>query len=299
MSDNTDDTGDDGSLWSNLKNKVAYKIHNAATDPNANKFAIERAKKKKEEEEKKKDLKTENNTDTTDDTNSDPNSFSAKRIVKKVGNQTLDILKKLIIPFVALMLAMIVSNEMIVYSVPIRIIFFIFTFLVCFFAQPLCILLGIFYIFKGGYSYYVNNMTDRPKQEIMPTIYALLPITTYQPTSSLGSFLLYPFTYPKTVEGEIQLPKTMKTYWNDLEASFKDLDKVKNLPLFVDELKQIQKDLSELHNKKGQLMTFGGKENSLSTVNKSAEPVNGPQPVNKPVNGPQPVNSEQSTTLQK
>jgi hypothetical protein len=90
-------------------------------------------------------------------------------------------------------------------------------------------------------------MTDRPKQEIMPTIYALLPITTYKPQSSLSAFFLYPFTYPKTDEATIQLPKTMKSYWDDLEKSFKNIDKVKNLPIFAEELKQIQKDLSELH----------------------------------------------------
>ena len=285
--DTTDDTGDTGddSLWSNLKNKVAYKMHTAATDPNANKFAAERAKKRKEEQEKKKNLTTDPNPNTTDDTNEDPNQFSARRLAKKVGNQTLDILKKAFFPFIAIMLAMIVANEAIVYSVPIRIIFFIFTFLVCFYVKPLCILLGIFYILKGGYSYYVNNMTDRPKQEIMPTIYALLPITTYKPMSSLGAFFLYPFTYPKTDEATIQLPETMRTYWDDLEGSFKDLDKVKNLPIFIDELKQIQKDLSELHNPKGKLMTFGGQEEVPPTTNTN-KAANGQQ-VNKAANGQQ------------
>ena len=208
MSDNTDtniDNTDDTSLLSNLKNKLTYKLHNVAYDPNANKFAAERAKKQKEEEEKKKQENADNKT--TDD--EDPNKFSFKRVLKKTGNKTLDIIKKAIIPFVALMLAMIVTNELIVYSVPIRIIFFIFTFFICLF-PPAALILGFFYLLKGGYSYYVNHMTDRPKREIMPTIYALLPITTYQPTSSLGSFFLYPFTYPKNEIAAEQLPKTMK-----------------------------------------------------------------------------------------
>lgn len=310
MSDNTDDTNNpdttdntvnDDSIWSNLKNKVVYKIHNVATDPNANKFAADRAKKRKEEQENKINNNTDSTNDSTDDTNGDPNKFSVRRVAKKVGNQTLDILKKVFFPFIALMLAMIVANEAIIYSVPIRVIFFIFTFLLCFYAKPLCIILGIYYIFKGGYSYYVNHMTDRPKQEIMPTIYALLPISTYKPMSSLGSFFLYPFTYPKTDEASVQLPKTMKTYWNDLQESFKDIDKVKNLPIFVNELKQIQKDLSELHNPKGRLMAFGGQEDTPPVVNNN-KPVNKVQntvqstnvsvekpaapPVNKPVEKP-------------
>jgi hypothetical protein len=237
---------DNDSIWTNLKNKVVYNIHNIATDPNANKFAAERAEKLKEEKEKN----TTNAISDTTDTNGDPNKFSARRLAKKVGNQTVDILKRILFPFIALMLAMIVANEAIIYSVPIRIIFFIFTFLICFYVKPLCIILGIYYIFKGSYSYYVNNMTDRPKQEIMPTIYALLPITTQKPMSALGAFFLYPFTYPKTDEGAIQLPKTMETYWNDLQGSFKDIDKVKNLPNFVDELKTIQNDLLTLHTPK-------------------------------------------------
>lgn len=252
---------DNDSLWSNLKNKVAYNIYNAATDPNANKFAAEKAEKDKVEKEKADKAEKAENTEkdknnktdkveTTDDTSGNPNKFNAVRLAKKVGNQTLDILKKILFPFVALMLAMIVTNEAIIYSVPIRIIFFIFTFLVCLLILPFSVILGFFYLLKGGYSYYVNHMTDRPKQEIMPTIYALLPITTYKPMSSLGAFLLYPFTYPKTIEGSIQLPKTMSAYWDDLQESFKGIDKVKNLPIFVNQLKQIQKDLSHLHEQK-------------------------------------------------
>ena len=245
MSDNpdiTDDNDGNDSIWTNLKNKISYTVHNATSDPNANKFAAERTKKKKEDEIKKENANNKGNT-TDDNNNADPNSFSAKRLAKKVGNQTLDILKRLFVPFVALMLAMIVVNEMIIYSVPIRIIFFIFTFLVCYFAQKLRVILSIFYILKGSYSYYVNNMTDRPKKDIMPTIYALLPITTYKPTSSFWRFLYYPFTYPKSDIAAVQLPKTMEKYWNDLQESFKDLDKVSNLPIFADELKIIQKQL--------------------------------------------------------
>jgi hypothetical protein len=265
MSDNTDnntslDNTDDTSLLSNLKNKLTYKIHNVAYDPNANKFAAERAKKIKEEEEKKKQEKT----DITTDNDGDPNKFSFKRVLKKTGNQTLDILKKAIIPFVSLMLAMIIANELIVYSPPIRIIFFIFTFIICLF-PPAALILGFFYLLKGGYSYYVNHMTDLPKREIMPTIYALLPISTYQSSSILGSFFLYPFSYPKNEIAAEQLPKTMKQYWSDLQASFPDLDKVKNLPIFAEEIKQIQKDLSELHEPKGSMLKFGSNVSTVSS----------------------------------
>ena len=45
-------------------------------------------------------------------------------------------------------------------------------------------------------------MTDRPKKDIMPTIFSLLPITLHKATSPLGAFFLYPFSYPKTEKGD-------------------------------------------------------------------------------------------------
>lgn len=266
MSDTTDATPTDatdaptGSLFSNLKNKVTYNLHKATYDPNANQFAEEQ-KKQKEAAAKNKDDKAKDSTDTAD--KGDPNKFSAKRLATKVGNQTWDIIQKIFFPFLALMLSMIVSNEMIVYSPPIRIIFFIFTFLICFFAQTVAIGLAIFYLLKGGYSYYVNNMTTRPKRDIMPTIFALLPITTFKPLSKLGGFFMYPFTYPKTEKGVEKLPEIMKGYWGDLKESFTSLDEVKNLPVFTARLKTIQEELSHLHD------TVMPKENNTESNNEN------------------------------
>jgi hypothetical protein len=66
--------------------------------------------------------------------------------------------------------------------------------------------------------------------------------------SSLAGFFMYPFTYPKTEISAQKLPIIMKQYWGDLQESFKDLDTVKNLPIFADALKSIQKDLASMHN---------------------------------------------------
>lgn len=238
------DTTTMNSIWNNLKNKVTYRVYNATLDPDANKFVAKQSEKQQNEQNI-----NQNNTDkTTDNNDGDSNKFSIKRVVKKVGNQTLNIIQKTIVPFISLMLAMIIANELIVYSAPIRILFFIFTFLICFFIPPFMIILTIFYIFKGGYSYFVNNMTERPKKEIMPTIYSLLPVTTYKPESSLGAILLYPFTYPKTENNALQLPKTMNQYWLDLQDSFPGLNKIQNLPIFSNEINKIKKELSELYN---------------------------------------------------
>lgn len=258
------------SLFSNIVNKAKYKAFKAAYDPKANEFAKEEVKRKEEEKAKKKEIEKEKTDDTTtDDTNGDPNKFSTKRFIKNTGNQTWYYIKKGLIPFASLMLAMIVTNEMIVYSVPIRIIFFIFTFAICYIVPFYAIILTIFYIFKGGYSYYVNNMTSRPKREIMPTIFALLPITTYKPMSSFVSFIMYPFTYPKTEQAAIKLPEIMKQYWEDLNNSFKYLDKIQNLPVFTEDLKKIKSDLNNLHAIKSANISGNSINESQNKINES------------------------------
>lgn len=266
-SNSTVDEGSTSSLFSNLTNKLKYNLHKAVYDPNANKFIEEQAKKKN-------DSTNTTTTDTNADggTPSDPNKFSAKRLAKKVANQTLDILKKIFFPFLALMLAMIVTNELIIYAVPIRIIFFIFTLAICIFSQMAAISLSLYYIFKGSYSYYVNNMTDRPKKNIMPTIFALLPITTSKPMSSFSSFFMYPFTYPKTENAALKLPEVMKEYWQSLVESFKDFDKIKNLPLFVEDIKNIQYDLSHLHNLSGSAINFKANQNNTIVAPQPSAP---------------------------
>jgi len=277
-SDNSNSPVDEGStssLFSNLTNKLKYNLHKAVYDPNANKFIEEQAKKKKDS----------TNTTTTDTnggggTPSDPNKFNTVRLAKKVGNQTLDILKKIFFPFIAVMLAMIVTNELIIYAVPIRIIFFIVTLAICIYSQTAAISLSLYYIFKGSYSYYVNNMTDRPKKNIMPTIFALLPITTYKPMSSFSSFFMYPFTYPKTEKAALKLPEVMKGYWESLVESFKDFDKIKNLPLFVEDIKNIQYDLSHLHDLSGSAINFKANQSNKMVGNVVSPPVPSAPPAN-------------------
>jgi hypothetical protein len=277
MSDTTTEEPDTStSLFSNIVNKAKYKAFKAAYDPKANEFAKEEAKRKQDDEAKKKELakEKEDNTTTgdtttgdttTNDTNSDPNKFSTKRFIKNTGNQTWYYIKKGLIPFASLMLAMIVTNEMIVYSVPIRIIFFIFTFAICYIVPFYAIILTIFYIFKGGYSYYVNNMTARQKRDIMPTIFALLPVTTYKPMSSFMAFIMYPFTYPKTEQAAIKLPEIMTQYWEDLKGSFKYLDKIQNLPIFAEDLKKIKADLDNMHNL-DKIQSNNVSENKINTT---------------------------------
>jgi len=241
---------DDTSLWSSLKNNVQKKVEDAIVDPEADKRAKEKAEeiKKKEEEKKEEEVKKKQKEATV--ATGDPNKFSAKRLFSKIWNQTTSIFKIIFIPFISLMLSMLVANEMIVYTPPIRILFFIVTCALCLLFPFYLGLLSFIYLIKGGYSYYVNHMTDGPKKHIMPTIFALLPITTYKPVSSLGKFFLYPFTYPKSEEDIEKLPSIMDDYWKQLMDSFPGLKQVKNLPMFVEGLKKAEEHIKHLHDPK-------------------------------------------------
>jgi hypothetical protein len=268
----SDDSGTppNTSLLSNLKNKVAFNLHQATYDPKANEFADQQAQKQKEIDDAKKQQQEQANTTDDNKDQGDPNVFSGKRLASKVWTQTINIFKLIFFPFLALMLAMIITNELIVYSAPIRIIFFIFTFLICYFFKYIAVLLSIYYLFRGGYSYYYNNMTDKPKRDIMPTIFGLMPITTYKPLSSLGTFFMYPFTYPKTEKGAIKLPEIMNNYLESLQESFPDLDKVRNLPFFVKGINQVKEDLKHLHDVKEPLVEAN--EEKPKNTNQSVPP---------------------------
>lgn len=218
----------DKSIITNLVNKVSYKLQKASYDPEADAYA--------EKKEEKEEVVT---PDTTD-----PNTFNKRRFANKVYDQFTNTFKICIWPFIAIMSAMIVANEMIVYPVPMRIIFFIFTIILIMLNSIAAVLLPIFYILKGGYSYYINNMKNGKKQRIIPTIYALLPIIEYKETSYLKSLLLYPFSYPKT---DSELPEITNDYWKSLIESFKGYNKIKDLPVFVNDIKNAQKSLSKLY----------------------------------------------------
>jgi len=232
------------SLVNKLKNKVTYTLHEAVTDPNADQFAKEQMKNAPPPA---KDPVEEDDKDYFDTTGGDPNSFDMVRLFKKTGNQMVRIVKKGFIPLVVLILSMYVANEMIMYSPPIRLIFFIFTFLICYSFKPFMVILVMYYLFKWGYSYYINELSKGPKVKILPTIFALLPLSTTIPDSGFGAFFMYPFTYPKNDADAIQLPIIMKDYEDSLKTAFVYYDKVKNLPFIAEGFKSLEEEIEHLH----------------------------------------------------
>ena len=228
-----------GTMLTNLKNKATYQAFNAVTDPKANDFASKQTAPLLPPSTPEPPPK--------DATDGDPDTFSASRFFKKIGSHTSNIASTIFVPFVALILSMYVANEMIVYSVPIRLIFFIFTFMICFLFTPFLILLAGYYLCKWGYEYYLNQLSDGPKTKIMPTIFALLPLTTTIPVSSFSAFFMYPFTYPKNRKDAEQLPIVMNDYMESLKKAFTYFKKVQNLPFIAEGFKTLSDNIEHLH----------------------------------------------------
>ena len=229
------------SLVSNLKNKVKYNLHQAVNDPDANEFAANQPAPPPVTEKVESDDYFE--ISTTDD----PNTFNASRLLRKIGNQIINIIKKGFYPCIVIILSMYVANELIMYAYPIRLIFFIVTFWICYHFMPFLILLLGYYLCKLGYGYYLNQLSDGPKTKIMPTIFALLPLTTDTPVSSLGAFFMYPFTYPKNDKDAKKLPNIMNNYMESLKKAFTYFDKVKNLPFVAEGFKRLEEKMEHLH----------------------------------------------------
>jgi hypothetical protein len=231
------------SLVSNLKNKVKYNLHQAVSDPDANEFAANQPESPPPSTEKVEEDEDYFKLPSTDD----PNTFDFNRLIIKIGNHGVRMIKKGFYPCLVIIMSMYVANELIVYSWVIRLIFFIVTFWICYHFMPFLILLVGYYLCKSGYQYYLNNLSDGPKTKIMPTIFALLPLTTDIPVSSLGSFFVYPFTYPKNEKDAKKLPIIMNNYMESLKKSFSYFDKIKNLPFVAEGMKRLEANIEHLH----------------------------------------------------
>jgi hypothetical protein len=237
------------SLLSNLKNKIIYKANKLAYDPAANQYANN--KQQTQEQQPQQQPQQSNNSQTTEDDTTDPNTFSVKRIVTNTTKKFSDTFGILLPSFLALMATMLITNEMIVYSIPIRIIFFIFILVICLFVPIYPIIIGGVYALKAMYGLYINTTRSEKEEKMsyLPTIFALLPIKLSEPTSTLGKALMYPFTYPKSEKGSQKLPIIMSKYENSLQKSFVDFDKYKSMPMFSKLVTKIHDYLEHLHDK--------------------------------------------------
>lgn len=239
-----------------LKNKVTYRvkksIDDAVHDPEADAYAKKKkAEKEQEEEDKEKENETEDTFKAKQTKPKEPTDQSTwgkvKRIMNKVLGRLSNIFFNIILP---LLMASLVANESIMYPVPVRVAFFIFTLVLCVTSAAALGIMTMFYMGKAFYHYYVNVMEKRSVyQRIIPTIFSLLPITRYQPTTNIGSFFIYPFRYPKTDKDERDLVAIMDEYLETLKGTFTYLDQLKSIPIFEKGASKVEELLEHMHDK--------------------------------------------------
>ena len=252
-------------FFTKIKNKVAYTIENLINDPAANAFAQEKEKEKEKEKEDTKQSKESPQTQgfespITEDSTTDSNEnkspedetiiFRMIRIFKNTGNSILDHAITYGSILLGIIFAMIVANEMIVYAAPVRVIFFIFVIALCAMYTPVNLVLGLLYLYKFVYSKYTESYIeekDRPKIPIFPKIYALLPVTTFKPESSVLKFLLYLFTYPKSYEESKSLIQQMESYKEMLIESFPYYKTLQSNSTFKPLIEQMDGYLTNMH----------------------------------------------------
>ncbi len=256
------------SIMSQLKNKVSYRlketIEGIVNDPEANQYAKEKAKSKSSMDTVEGldklpgDLSLDSiKGDMASATISDDmsaNLSSADKMLRRIKGIALRIKDRMIHLFITfiipLILAMFVANESIMYPAPIRIIYFIFTFVLCYVSQAAVGLLGTVYLGKFVYDYYVNKMEKRGIPLIVPPILAVLPVKVFDPSAPAAYFkdlFNFPLTYPRNERGEKNLLLIMNDYLESLKTSFTYLDNVKSMPMFIEKLKKIDENMEQLH----------------------------------------------------
>jgi hypothetical protein len=274
------------SLLTKLWNKLYYEADKFVNDPEANALAEKRDTKKVVEHLDATSAKPTtattpptNTPSNTTDKEGDPNKFDIKRTLSKFFGFTKQTLTYLYVPIFATILSSLVANEMIVYSPPVRILFFLFTFVICLLFQSYLFILLAYYAIKYAYNYYVNNMTDGPKRDIMPNFFAILPITTYQPSSILGSIFMFPFTYRNSEEGAKKLSEIMDNYWKELVQSFQGFDEVKKMPIFSKSIDEAKHTLEHMHDVKNSPTDLNISKNKAKDTVEPLEPVEPVEPV--------------------
>jgi hypothetical protein len=252
MSQESDVLQDASLPWmTKLKNRMLYKMDQWVNDPIANRFAAHLKPEPPTASTpatEKKPVETYEEKEEPDD---DPNEeASVGRILKKTWKYLKLIAEHAFYPVLALIVASYIANEMIVFPPPMRFAMFVFVFILSLVFHPAALALLFYYACKRGYSYYVNDMENGPKRRIMPHIFAMLPLSTYQYEAGFTSLFMYPFTYPKTEEDASELPLIMADYYKTLESSFGYLKKMANLPFFAEGISKIKTQMEHMHDMK-------------------------------------------------
>ena len=152
-------------------------------------------------------------------------------------------------------LASLVANDMMMYPPVIRAFFFAFTLFITYTFSAFAFFVTCYYALRRGYDYYHQNLSsEMPKPPLsFPMIFAILPLTTMYPESSIVRFFMWAFMYQKSSKPERmekennRLEVIMTEYWNDLNKSFDYLNKIKSKEPFSGFYKLNEEHLTVKH----------------------------------------------------
>jgi hypothetical protein len=237
------------SFFSKLKNKALYQVEKWVNDPDANQFMRENTVLHKGDDkisvkEAMEDIPSEAEAEKVATSNS-----PVIRVFQKMFYYTKRIISIAFFPFLAILFASLIANEMIIYPAPIRLVFFIFTVIICILSRVILTFIGIFYLCKWGFHYYINEMSDGPKRLIMPSLFALLPLTTKEYSNTFMNIIARPFQYGErwSVKDGEELQQRMNMYQTALDESFPYLQRIKTTEPFQTQHVKIETNFSELH----------------------------------------------------
>ena len=154
----------------------------------------------------------------------------------------------------SIIFAILIANEMIIYSATIRIILFIITLIICLLSTTCITGLQIYYGCKYLFTLYVTHFVKKEdkaqyRQFLFPRVFGILPVLcvdSYGPryesddifTKVLTFIGYHLFGYPKSEKDAIHLLNLMKQYVEALGSSF----------TYYDTLKMSNKDIFAPHN---------------------------------------------------
>jgi len=177
------------------------------------------------------------------------NEFNIKRIVSNTWESIKYIASIVFFPILSLIIASVISNEVVMYPAPMRLAFFLITFIICILIKPVLFIIIFYYLGRWALQYYINEMTDRPKVKYLPTFFAFIPLRKTEPESGFMKFLLAPFLYGilRSKQDDKELNVVMEKYNTALHDSFKYIDKIKDQEPYKKGLDKIKTHFETLH----------------------------------------------------
>ena len=239
-----------------LQNKITYYIYNNVNDDAANKYAEQ--KKKQVEVKEVKEVKEAYDSNvsissTIVSKQSTDNGIDIDRILTELYDNFLLFIKYVLYPLLCIYLSSLVANDLIVYPVGVRIVFFILILYLCVSFIHIIVGISLFYTVRKLYEKYLNREREEmpnPPIKLMPKIFAMLPISTTTSDSSFYNFFMYPFRYLKGEKAEVNnifLQELMKKYTDSLNESFPYYETVKGDSIFASRKEEFDKNIAEMH----------------------------------------------------